>query len=65
MAETPRQFLDLEGEIDEDPEFDNQTPRSLASIFESEDDEVLEIDAGLQDETLLVWLEQWRVQHGS
>ena len=65
MAETPRQFLDLEGEIDEDLEFDNQTPRSLASIFESEDDEVLEVDAGLQDETLLVCLEQRRVPHGS
>ena len=55
MMDTQKQFLDLDGETDEGDEFAvDSTPRSLASIFESEDEEVLEVDAALQDETLLV-----------
>lgn len=61
QEETNTQFLDLEG-IDEDDEdggsleeeFEGEKGRrSLASIFES-DDEVLEVDAEMQDESLLV-----------
>ena len=55
------QFLDLEGVDDDDDEVNSleeefegeKGRRSLASIFES-DDEVLEVDAEMQDESLLV-----------
>ena len=54
------QYLDLEGETDEDgnsleEEFEEEKGRrSLASIFESDEEDVLQVDANLQDETLLV-----------
>lgn len=52
-----RQYLDLDS-VDEmgslEEEFEGEKGRrSLASIFES-DDEVVEVDAELQDESLLV-----------
>ena len=56
------QYLDLEGETDEDgnsleEEFEEEKGRrSLASIFESDEEDVLQVDANLQDETLLVSL---------
>ena len=56
------QYLDLEGETDEDgnsleEEFEEEKGRrSLASIFESDEEDVLQVDANLQDETLLVLL---------
>lgn len=56
VEEGPKTFLDLDGDLDEDPAFEDQiqVKRSLASIFESDEDEILEVDASLQDETLLV-----------
>lgn len=51
-----RQYLDLEslGSEDLEEEFEGEKGRrSLASIFES-DEEIVEVDADLQDESLLV-----------
>lgn len=60
QEDTDRQYLDLEGADDDleslEEEFEGEKGRrSLASIFES-DDEVVEVDAELQDESLLVSL---------
>lgn len=61
-----KQFLDLEGATDD--EFDDeeifedeaalkgeQGRRSLASLFGSEEEDYVEVDAALQDTSLLVW----------
>jgi len=53
-----RQYLDLEGELDTDnmeTQFEEEKGRrSLASIFESDEEDVLEVDAEMQDDSLKV-----------
>lgn len=63
--DTQKQFLDLEGasddEFEDDEAFEDdddlkgeQGRRSLASIFGSEEEDYVEVDAALQDTSLLV-----------
>ena len=51
-----RQYLDLDGEVDNmEAEFEEEKGRrSLASIFESDEDDVVEVDAGMEDDSLKV-----------